>query len=241
MSYYRLNRAAIPNCLRIGAEQIPVLIIDNFFEHTKPLIDLATDEQEHEFSAQLDNYYPGIRKPMVGDYADQICQHYSAIISARYAFNPEQTQAHPLMSAFAITSTPANQLTPIQMVPHFDSTDVQQFAIVHYLCSATHGGTAFYRHRSSGFETINDERLVPYGSELKQQAIAAQLHKQPGYIDGNSELFEQIHCVSAAMNRAIIYPSNLLHSGHINTEQGLSADPKRGRLTVSTFISFRAC
>jgi hypothetical protein len=107
---------------------------------------------------------------------------------------------------------------------------------VHYLCGPEHGGTSFYRHRETGFERISAERLAGYSAKLKTEAQAAQLHLQPGYIDGDTSMFQRIYQVDAKPNRAIIYPGNLLHSGDIRPESGLSATPSQGRLTISSFL-----
>ncbi len=141
------------------------------------------------------------------------------------------------MSALAIVDTPEEQLRPMQMLPHIDTPEKNQLAIVHYLCDKEHGGTTFYRHKATGYEMITQERLYRYASQVKQEAIANQIHKNPCYMSGSNTLFEQVYAVDACINRAIIYPSNLLHSGNINTALGLSSDPKKGRLTIGSFIS----
>ena len=120
-------------------------------------------------------------------------------------------------------------------MPHFDATSAGQIAVLHYLCDASHGGTAFYRHRSTGFETITPERLQPYIATL-----SAELERTPppqAYVTGDTPLFEQIGAVEARFDRAVIYPSRLLHSGDIRPSS-LSLDPRRGRLTANSFLVF---
>ena len=53
---------------------------------------------------------------------------------------------------------------------------------------------------------------------------------------GFNPYFHSSDLVEAKLNRAVIYPSNVLHSGDIQTDLGLSNDPKKGRLTISSFI-----
>jgi len=43
----------------------------------------------------------------------------------------------------------------LQRIPHVDSFLGSQLAFVHYLFKADPGGTAFYRHRGTGFEIID--------------------------------------------------------------------------------------
>ena len=122
------------------------------------------------------------------------------------------------------------------MLPHIDTPQSNQFAVVHYLCNQDHGGTSFYRHKETSYQTITQDRLYNYANQVKKEAIANQIHKKPRYMNGSDKLFEQLYSVEARMNRAIIYPSNLLHSGNVNTALGLSSVPKKGRLTIGSFI-----
>jgi hypothetical protein len=218
--------------LRIGEEATPLLIIDDLVTDPQWLINAA----EHGSNFQTDpaNFYPGIRKPAPQLYS-QILQ--SALLPLLQAvFHPQASRLNSLQTAFSMSTTPATQLRPIQMLPHIDATTPQQLAMVHYLCGPEQGGTSFYRHRETGFERISAERLAGYSATLKAEAQAAQLHLQPGYIDGDTSLFQRIYQVDAKANRAIIYPGNLLHSGDIREGSGLSADPKIGRLTISSFF-----
>ncbi len=220
----------------VGNDHIPVLVIDNLVLKPEQLVDLAcsTQSAENEYQQQNSDYYPGVRRKAPLSYIDKITQ-LLPLFTASFGLTKAK-QADVIMSAFSISTTVPEQLRPIQMLPHFDTPAENQFAMVHYLCDAEHGGTSIYRHKASGFERISPERLSLYRVQLKQQAIAARLHENPKYIDGDTALFSQIHSVAARMNRAIIYPSNALHSGNIQPELGLLSDPRQGRLTISSFV-----
>ena len=60
------------------------------------------------------------------------------------------------------------------------------------------------------------------------------------YIRGDTALFERTASVAARFNRAIFYRSNLLHSGDIAADAGLSPDPRRGRLTANLLSALGA-
>ncbi|GAA6171653.1 hypothetical protein NBRC116592_13230 [Colwellia sp. KU-HH00111] len=234
MSNVALNQTSITK-VSIGQENTPVLIIDNFAKDYQTLIEEAGDGSL--FSSDVKNYYPGKRKQTKASYAEQLCSQYFPLFKSFFGFENAQ-YATAVLSAFAISDQAPEQLRPMQMVPHFDTTQSNQLAVVHYLCEPEHGGTAFYRHRASAFETITAARLLGYGTQLKKEAMENQLHLNPCYIQGSNNMFEQIYSVNASMNRAVIYPSNLLHSGNINPLVGLSSDPKKGRLTIGSFIVF---
>lgn len=56
------------------------------------------------------------------------------------------------------------------------------------------------------------------------------------YIAGDTPYFERIALGQARYNRALLYPSFLLHSGAIAPDAVLSPDPALGRLTVTAFL-----
>jgi hypothetical protein len=219
--------------LTIGKENIPLLIIDGFANKPDDLISCAGDGSL--FRADQQNFYPGKRFLAPAVYSEQICKKYLPLFKSYFGFDTAMS-AKALMSAFAVSDRSPEHLKPIQMLPHFDTANINQLAVVHYLCEPEHGGTSFYRHRASAYECITSARLVSYGQQLKKEAIAHQLHKTPCYVNSNNSLFEQFYSVAAGMNRAVIYPSMALHSGDINPILGLSSDPKIGRLTIGSFI-----
>ena len=190
MTNYVLNENPIITKLTIGQEQTKLLIIDDFAMNYHSLIDDAGDGSL--FIADAKNYYPGKRKLTKASYAEQICSKYLPLFKSFFGFDNAHT-AKALISAFAITDTNPEQLRPMQMLPHFDTTHSNQFAVVHYLCEPEHGGTSFYQHRTSSFEVITAERLVGYGTQLKKEAITNQLHKNPCYMNGNNNMFDRVY------------------------------------------------
>lgn len=218
----------------MGREQNPVLIIDNFFAAPENLITLA--KSGTPFVGQATDYYPGLRKVAPDVYAQQSLVALAPIIKGTFNL-PQENTARTSLCVFSLATTPPAKLRPIQCVPHIDTHDPNQFAMVHYLCSEHYGGTSFYRHRTTGHETITDIRLEEYFRILKQEVMTGGL-PQLEYINGDTPLFERIAKVEVQFNRAIIYRSNALHAGDISEASGLSTNPEEGRLTLNTFINF---
>jgi len=233
MFNFSLNSQPSLTKLVIGEEEIPLLIIDDFANSASELVAFSGDGSA--FQADKNNFYPGKRQLMPSEYGEQICQQYFPLFQSFFGCTQAST-AKTVISAFALADTPVAQLRPMQMLPHIDTPQSNQFAVVHYLCDQEHGGTTFYRHRETGYETITQTRLHHYAKQVKKEAIANQIHKTPCYMSGSDNMFEQLYSVDACMNRAIIYPSNLLHSGNINVALGLSSEPQKGRLTIGSFI-----
>ncbi len=219
----------------IGVEATPVLIFDNLIAQPEQLRQLAIKQQD-SFSHQASDYYPGVRKNAPQSYQQLLSEQLLPVLKQFPEFS-QTKQLSVTLSAFSIATTKPEQLRPIQMLPHFDTPANNQYALVHYLCDAEHGGTSFYHHKSTSFERITNMRHNQYRLVIKQEAIAAKLHQTPGYIQGSTPLFEKLYQVDAKMNRAILYPSNLLHSGNIQTQNGLSSSAAQGRLTISSFIT----
>lgn len=136
---------------------------------------------------------------------------------------------------FVITTQP-EELATIQQLPHFDGTESDRLAVLLYLDRAEQGGTAFYRQRSTGFESVSEARFPDYQAALAQ---GMREHGPPaeGSLRGDTPLFEQIHAVAGVHNRAIIYRGNTLHCGLFDKEFKPSADPYKGRLTLNMFFA----
>jgi hypothetical protein len=240
MTYTHFHRHHTIKQTLVGNEQTPIWVIDDFSSDPEKLIEMASDEHI-QYQEQVANFYPGIRKLVPSSYAEQLSLLLQSLFKSTIAkstlINKNITTATTTLSTFAITTKPIRQLRPIQMVPHFDTAADNQYAVIHYLCDSKHGGTSFYHHKETGFERITTSKLTHYGVILKKQAMAEQLHKKPHYISQSTGLFEQLLSVPACMNRAVIYPSNLLHSGDINPALGLSSEPRQGRLTITSLIT----
>lgn len=216
----------------LGREKTPLLVID----HVLKFPDLAVEDAVcQQFQPQPSDFYPGQRAPVSTTYQESILGNFGKLLKTTFGFDDSAT-AKTILSAYSMTDTPEQSLKPIQMLPHFDSPDNGQLAMVHYLCAPKHGGTGFFRHKTTQVERVTTSNIKTYGQSLKDEAIASQLHLQPKYVNQEHKLFESIGSVEVKFNRLIIYPSNLLHSGLIDPKSDLGIDPLTNRLTISSFI-----
>jgi hypothetical protein len=119
-------------------------------------------------------------------------------------------------------------------IPHYDGVDQKVFAILHYLSPAPQGGTAFYRHRRTGFECISPARAAAYHTGAMQDFD--DYGKPQGYIGPSTQAFERIFDVEGLFNRCVVYSGAMLHSGQLGDAANFSPDPRRGRLTANIFI-----
>lgn len=228
-------RADPPIALRhIGHEQEPLLIVDSLLEQPETLVDYAARKVAFTPFDNPDGY-PGLRAPAPLNYVNTVVRALAPVMEQ--AFDLSGAKLARAECRLSMVTLRPDRLTPLQRIPHFDTADPLQFALLHYLCRPEDGGTAFYRHRATGYETMRPDRWDRYrtirDAELRSGAMA------PAYLAGDSEFYERTGSVDAVLDRVLIYRSRLLHSGMIPPDASLSDDPRRGRLTSNIFVNFR--
>jgi hypothetical protein len=221
--------------LRIGAEGHPVLMIDGLLNGVEGLVDFAADTAILAPVRSAANFYPGVRAPAPATYVQALIKALRPHLADLFGASVDGRAG--VTSALSMAILPADQANLAQRLPHIDTTEPRQLAILHYLCGPEHGGTAFYRHRATGFESVGPDRGQAYFATLRRQIedVPAAEASSGGYIAGSGDLFEQIAAVAPVFNRVIVYASNLLHAG-VLADRPASTDPRLGRLTANTFF-----
>jgi len=212
----------------IGREQSPVIVIDGFVTDPAALAEIAAQAA----FAPMGAHYPGVRAPVPPGCVAAFLVPVAPIIARTFGLPGSIGLIDAMFSL--VTAAPAS-LRPIQRLPHFDGCEAERLAVLHYLGGCGAGGTAFYRHRSTGFETISPARLAPYDTALRAD-VARHGMPPAAYIAGDTAIFEQTARFEGRFNRALIYRGHLLHCAALPPETPLSADPRVGRLTVNTFL-----
>jgi hypothetical protein len=212
---------------RIGNEAEPLIIIDGF----------ASDPDELRMAAaaaafvSAGQHYPGIRAGLPDTYLrDQLPLVARAL---GREFGPCR-RIRVVDAQFSIVTIAPDALDIRQRLPHVDAYGRDRIALIHYLSPTNRDGTAFFRHRETGFETIDETRAPAFFSQLGSDVAAMP---PQGYIADDTALFERTALVDAAYNRALLYRSYVLHSGAIAGDAVLSPDPALGRLTVTAFLA----
>lgn len=212
----------------IGTERQPVVVVENFAPDPEGLI--AAAEALH--FAPMGKYYPGIRAPVTPAYFEGLAQVLTPVMREVFGAHDRIGFTRAL---YSIATTPPAELSLAQRIPHIDGVAEGMIAIIHYLARADHGGTAFYRHRSTGFETVDAARHRRYLDALRDD-FAAQGEPAPAYIEGDTAIFEQAARYDAVFNRALIYRSSLLHCAVLPNDTVLPGTVREGRLTVASFL-----
>jgi hypothetical protein len=212
----------------IGAEAQPIAVIDDFAPDPDALRRFA---ETADFTPAL-HHYPGVRAALPGTYFAAQLPVIAAAAAAAFGRNGP---VKVIDASFSIVSAPADELTIAQRLPHVDAFTADRIALVHYL-SPHSAGTAFFRHRATGFETVDEARRDLFYRHLDTE-IRLRGPPPPAYVLGDTSLFETIRTEGARYNRALLYRSTNLHSGAIGADTPLLPDPAAGRLTVTGFLS----
>jgi hypothetical protein len=212
---------------RIGREAEPLVIIDGFAEDPDGLREAAADAA----FGSAGEHYPGLRAALPERYlADQLPRIARAL---GRDFGPCR-RIHVVDAQFSIVTVTPDALAIRQRLPHVDAYARDRIALIHYLSPTNRDGTAFFRHRDTGFETVDETRAPAFFERLGREVAAMPPH---GYIADDTALFERTALVDAEYNRALLYRSYVLHSGAIARDAVLSADPAAGRLTITAFLA----
>lgn len=214
----------------VGNSRTPLLVVDDFYPEPDALVEAAGEGQPF---GKLDDFYPGVRKPLPGHY---IAFLRSALPAVLWLAVENDNAFSVSFAQFSMATASPDALLPIQRIPHVDTTINNEWAMVHYLFDNPKDGTAFYRHKETALERVNTSEHSRYIHCLKTQATTVGLPPAE-YIQGSTALFDQTDKVDAIYNRAIFYPANVFHSGCIQVGSGLSNVPSRGRLTANCCIT----
>ncbi len=217
--------------LTFGAEAEPVVIIDNFSPDAEGLLQAGRAATY----GPAGRHYPGERAPAPASYLQSRSDVLGRVLSEVFGF---PRGADLIECNFSVVTTPPHALTPIQRLPHFDGTDPGKLALLHYLSPAEAGGTSFYRHRATGYETITSGRLPTYDAALRAEIRAAGL-PPAAYVSESTAQFERIGNVPAAFNRMILYRGITLHSGDILQPEKIGGGLETARITLNTFLTAR--
>lgn len=213
---------------KIGAEQNAVAVIDDALASPEAAIDFAA---ACAFSP-IGPYYPGVRASLGGEAAAAFARALSPVIAATLGLSAAQWTGEAF---FSIVTTPPARLAPIQRLPHFDGLEETRVAALLFLAKVDFGGTSFYRHRATGFEAVSSQRYARYGEALKADVSRDGL-PPPDFIGDGAPIFAEIATFAPVFNRLLLYRGNVLHCSRMKNAEALSADPRRGRLTLNLFL-----
>ena len=216
---------------RLGRERATVLVVDDLLSDPGPLV---RDAHAATYGTPEIKAFPGVRAPAPPDYPAVLRRALLPLL--RDVFDLQGCEVVGGTSDFSLVTRRPQSLELRQRIPHTDTPDPGLIALLHYLTPGGTSGTSFYRHRTTGFESITADRRAAFEATLSRELQDAQ---PTGYIGADTALFERIGGYDGVFNRLIAYRGSLLHSGDIAPDFGFSDDPRTDRLTANTFLLLR--
>lgn len=227
-----MSKAAI-QIDHLGASKAPVIIIDGGSSAIDAIRDFACNSS---FSEDKANNYPGVRaaipKDMVVAYLKPLLPYIYRVFKI-----PQSLQPLPLDNYFSLITKRNGELNYAQTIPHFDTNNPYQIAMVHYLNEGEHGGTSFYRHAPTQWEYVDSARRDEYLSSVNQY-ISHRPNYPLDYCTPRHGLFDCYKTVEYKENRLIIFNGFMLHSTEVDVDRDVDNNPATGRLTANFFIRF---
>lgn len=230
-THFAFNDNADVELLRVGRCGLKVSVIDNVLRDPEGVAVLGYAQS---YAEDRGNLYPGLRAAMPESFSSSFRAWLTPTLQRNGVLESHQAISGDT-SFFSIVTTASKDLLPIQCIPHYDSTDPTLLAAVIYLCGPPFSGTAFYRHRRTGYEEITEENVNNYRLALNSDM---RLHGMPnkGYINGDSSMFETVFSAELKFNRAIVYPARILHAAKIQQQFDPPKDRSEWRLTVTALL-----
>ena len=214
---------------KVGVEQQPLLVVDEVLADPQAMIDAARDA---DFYVPTHTHSPGLNAPVPEVYYRTVVTALRGPIEAAFGLSSQAYLKY--FGFFALATTGAGEAEPIQKIPHHDSPDPDRLAMVHYLGRGDFGGTGFFRHRATGFESVDVTRHAAYVAAA-QAELAQSGEALDAYAGRDTANYQLIGEAEPVFNRLIIYRNHVLHSALLGVE-ACSADPAKGRLTANGFI-----
>lgn len=235
---YSLNPELSQQAFRIGNEQTPVFIVDDFMQDYSGAIEEAIQSPYAADKESVGAYYPGMRAPVGSEYGMSLLKYTQAIFYKIFSV-PNQLTLFPQNGSYSLITKQEQDMDALQCLPHFDNSKTFSFAMLHYLNEGDFGGTGFYRHKPTGYENITAGRQSDY-LQSAQKYMASHGAPEKRYFTESTEHYELIHKVDYKPNRLVIYPATILHSAFINDPQrDVCTNPRTGRLSANFFIEFK--
>ena len=226
------NPATKLTVTRVGSELADIIVSDDFLMDPAQIIGYA---QNADFGQDATSVYPGVRAPLPDACAQPIIDTIVPVLRDVYTIPDECTPRH--IAFLSLVATPPERLKIMQRLPHFDSKNPLFFAVTLYLSPGEFAGTGLFRHRPTGFESISEDRFADY-SATGESFLRRHGEPPAAYTNATTDHYELYHTIDYRPNRLVAYRGWVLHSGLVDPERDISADPVTGRLTANLFLEF---
>ncbi len=214
------------------------VIYDDFLLNPDDAVAHAA-ERAAEFTG-VERAYPGLLLPLSEEDAGPLHAFIRSRLSREFPFLRGGIINY---TQFSLATLQPEDMTWIQRLPHSDprleSGRANYAALLYLFHDPAMGGTGFYRWRDPEFwqEMTTLQADDPDGGLDHLQARFEMFRQPAAYTTESNEAVELLAMVPARYNRLVCYSGDLPHNAFISDPSLLSADPRRGRLTLNCFAS----
>ena len=213
----------------LGHEGHPLLVIDDVLLDAEAMVDFAAAA---DFEVPRATYYPGVNTNLPPAYLRTLLPVLRPTFARAFAI-PLDMPLHAY-GFYALATHRLDRLAPLQRIPHYDEFDPLCLAMVHYLCRDQGGGTGFFRHDASGYESITQARRDGYMQQVITELDAAG-DRLDGFAGPRTPNYTLVDQVELRFNRLVLYRTHVLHCALFDGAP-LGDDPRSGRLTANSFF-----
>ena len=228
--------------LRLRREPISAntfcVVVDDFLKDPKALVEYAA---EHPAEFGHPNIgYPGLQIRVNDDAMADIFRFVRAQMSKQFGFLRGRIGIRSLLS---IVTLQPEDLSLAQRICHIDPNSdpgrAKYAALLYLFDDERLGGTSFYRWK-------NEELVWKGVSALRKDASDGEkllkrsfetFQGRPSYMTASNDVADLLYTVQPRFNRFVFYSGDIPHTGAIMAPELLSADPRKGRLTLNLFFS----
>jgi len=211
-------------------------VVDDALLEPERLVDFAAmhagDFQSVDFNA-----YPGLLltapSALLQALRDFFVEHVRRAFDARRVLR--------MHGRFSVVTLAPHELRPYQTICHVDGLNTGpgesiQASVLYLFDDPSLGGTSFYVPAQPLAEM---QQLLADTKTLTAEQFSRRHGVARAYMCDSNTYFHRVGRVEAKWNRLIFYDGATLHSGDIHAPERLSADPRRGRLTLNGFFTSR--
>lgn len=212
-------------------------VVDELLADPQAWIESAAHGHK-SFREREENFYPGLEwaldDELVRPLIEMFTSHLRGPLGVRRVLSAK--------ARLSLATLQPQQLAPLQRLCHRDRFGLPDHGLIAactlYLFDDPQlGGTGFYRPKRP---VIAIDADIERWQSMSAADFTRDTGLTPAYQTSSNDHFQHIGTVPARLNRGVFYDGALFHSAHIEHPQLLSADPRRGRLTLNAFFTCRA-
>src|SRR5277367_2015651 len=126
---FAANEHRVVEIVKVGREENPVIVIDDYLSNPEVMVNFAASEADF---AAPNNWYPGLRaQPLPQDYVVEVIRTFHRIVGETFDL-PTKGDVNA-NTYFGLATVAPWDLSTVQRLPHFDTANPRQIALLHYL------------------------------------------------------------------------------------------------------------